>query len=150
MNVKTEHAALVLLCECPRKDEKTHLHHQPTGETREVEMPADVMAKLGQRGQKLQVPITEPVMVQGGVPRIVLRPDGEPRPSRQPGGSAIAYDEGWERRYAGACSRCGEVFSCTLGVFEAGLREPAPPAKEEADGAAERTGDDAGRDGAVG
>ncbi len=120
---RPEHATMVLLCECPRRDEKTHLHQRPTGEMKEVELPREVMQKLGQRGTKVQIPITEEVMVPGGVPRIVLRPV-----------DTVETSLTTLRHYVGACARCGEVFSCTLSVEAAGLREPAPAAKEEADG----------------
>ncbi len=121
--------ALVMLCECPRKDEKKHMHRRPvaSGAKQEIEV-------AGPDGPvKLAVPVTEEVEVQGGVPRIILRAEGDDET-----GTTSEADDAWvplteealvdsiRRTYAGACRRCGEVFSCTLSVTEAGLREPAP------------------------
>ena len=129
LNFERLGTALVMLCECPRKTEGDHMHQRPdgSGETRTIDGPPGTEIKL-------QVPVTEPVLVKGGVPRIVLRPDGDDQAVQHIAGLDSPSMPAVQRRYAGACRRCGEVFSCTLTVTELGLREPAPEAKEAADG----------------
>ncbi len=128
LTLENQHAAIVLLCECPRKTEGAHTHRRPvaSGATQELEVPG--------RPGVLQIPVTEEVEVPAPIPRIVLRPVGEDHPGRLDRGPDRPDEHGVTRDYSGVCKRCGEVFSCTLAVFEAGLREPAPAPEEATDG----------------